>query len=43
MTHSPDPCIQASLLELAAGGTAVGTGLNAPADFSREIATEIQS
>jgi fumarate hydratase class II len=32
---------EAGLLELAAGGTAVGTGLNAPPDFSREIAAEI--
>src|SRR5258705_5010540 len=30
---------EAGLFELAAGGTAVGTGLNAPAGFSREIAT----
>src|ERR1700730_6460664 len=29
------------LFELAAGGTAVGTGLNAPANFSREIASKI--
>ena len=29
------------LLELAAGGTAVGTGLNAPSDFSRDIASRI--
>lgn len=29
------------LFELAAGGTAVGTGLNAPAGFSREIAAKI--
>src|SRR6201992_3415569 len=29
------------LFELAAGGTAVGTGLNAPANFSREIASTI--
>jgi fumarate hydratase, class II len=29
------------LFELAAGGTAVGTGLNAPPNFSREIAEEI--
>src|SRR6201997_1625273 len=29
------------LFELAAGGTAVGTGLNAPANFSREIAATI--
>jgi fumarate hydratase class II len=29
------------LLALAAGGTAVGTGLNAPANFSREIASQI--
>jgi fumarate hydratase class II len=37
-------CIRASeagLFELAAGGTAVGTGLNAPAGFSREIAAKI--
>jgi fumarate hydratase class II len=32
---------EASLLELAAGGTAVGTGLNAPPSFSREIASKI--
>jgi fumarate hydratase, class II len=32
---------EAGLFELAAGGTAVGTGLNAPANFSREIAAEI--
>jgi fumarate hydratase class II len=32
---------EAGLLELAAGGTAVGTGLNAPANFSREIAAQI--
>jgi fumarate hydratase class II len=31
----------AGLFELAAGGTAVGTGLNAPAGFSREIAARI--
>ncbi|MBW4049723.1 MAG: class II fumarate hydratase [Proteobacteria bacterium] len=30
-----------ALYELAAGGTAVGTGLNAPPHFSREIATKI--
>ncbi len=29
------------LFELAAGGTAVGTGLNAPPDFGREIAAKI--
>jgi fumarate hydratase class II len=29
------------LFELAAGGTAVGTGLNAPPDFSREMAAKI--
>jgi fumarate hydratase class II len=29
------------LMELAAGGTAVGTGLNAPAGFAEDIATEI--
>jgi fumarate hydratase class II len=33
---------EAGLFELAAGGTAVGTGLNAPANFSREIATMIR-
>jgi fumarate hydratase class II len=32
---------EAGLLELAAGGTAVGTGLNAPKNFSREIASTI--
>jgi fumarate hydratase, class II len=32
---------ETGLLELAAGGTAVGTGLNAPANFSREIASKI--
>jgi fumarate hydratase class II len=31
----------AGLFELAAGGTAVGTGLNAPPHFSREIAAKI--
>jgi fumarate hydratase class II len=31
----------AGLFELAAGGTAVGTGLNAPPHFSREIAEKI--
>src|SRR5882724_12722005 len=30
-----------SLFELAAGGTAVGTGLNAPPNFSRKIAAKI--
>jgi fumarate hydratase class II len=30
-----------SLFELAAGGTAVGTGINAPDGFSREIASKI--
>ncbi|WP_377273678.1 class II fumarate hydratase [Peterkaempfera sp. SMS 1(5)a] len=29
------------LLELALGGTAVGTGLNAPAGFSRDVASQI--
>ncbi|UVI39632.1 class II fumarate hydratase [Qipengyuania spongiae] len=29
------------LLELAQGGTAVGTGLNAPADFGRKVAEEL--
>jgi fumarate hydratase class II len=32
---------QAGLFELAAGGTAVGTGINAPPNFSREIAAKI--
>jgi fumarate hydratase, class II len=32
---------EAGLLELAAGGTAVGTGLNAPPNFSREIAAKV--
>jgi fumarate hydratase, class II len=32
---------EAGLFELAAGGTAVGTGLNAPANFSREVAAQI--
>ena len=32
---------ESGLLELAAGGTAVGTGLNAPCDFSRDIASRI--
>jgi fumarate hydratase class II len=32
---------EAGLFELAAGGTAVGTGLNAPPNFSREIAARI--
>jgi fumarate hydratase class II len=32
---------EAGLRQLAAGGTAVGTGLNAPADFSRDIAAQI--
>jgi fumarate hydratase class II len=32
---------EAGLFELAAGGTAVGTGLNAPAGFGREIAAKI--
>ena len=32
---------EAGLFELAAGGTAVGTGLNAPPHFSREIAGRI--
>ena len=31
------------LRELALGGTAVGTGLNAPGGFSREVAAEIES
>ncbi len=32
---------EAGLFELAAGGTAVGTGLNAPPHFSREVAEKI--
>ena len=32
---------EAGLFELAAGGTAVGTGLNAPPNFGREIAATI--
>jgi fumarate hydratase class II len=32
---------EAGLFELAAGGTAVGTGLNAPPHFSKEIAAKI--
>ena len=32
---------EVGLLELAAGGTAVGTGLNAPPDFGRDIAAKI--
>jgi fumarate hydratase class II len=32
---------EAGLFELAAGGTAVGTGLNSPPDFSQEIASKI--
>jgi fumarate hydratase, class II len=32
---------ESGLYELAAGGTAVGTGLNAPPNFSRDIATKI--
>ena len=32
---------ETGLFELAAGGTAVGTGLNAPANFSRQIASKI--
>ena len=33
--------VRAGLLELALGGTAVGTGLNAPKGFSREVAAKI--
>jgi fumarate hydratase class II len=32
---------ESGLFELAAGGTAVGTGLNAPPNFGRDIAAEI--
>ena len=35
--------VEAGLFELAAGGTAVGTGLNAPPNFSREIAGRLPS
>ena len=31
----------AGLLELAMGGTAVGTGLNAPAGFGEQVAAQI--
>ena len=34
---------EAGLLELAAGGTAVGTGLNAPPNFGRDIASTIST
>ena len=33
--------LEAGLFELAAGGTAVGTGLNAPPGFSRDMAAKI--
>ena len=33
--------VRPALLELAAGGTAVGTGLNAPTGFSKKIAAQI--
>src|ERR1700731_4528108 len=33
---------EAGLFELAAGGTAVGTGLNAPPNFSRDMAAKIR-
>jgi fumarate hydratase class II len=33
--------VETALYELAAGGTAVGTGLNAPPNFSREIAAKV--
>ena len=33
--------VRNSLLELAVGGTAVGTGLNAPKGFSREVAASL--
>jgi len=35
------PASEAGLFELAAGGTAGGTGLNAPPGFSQEIASNI--
>ncbi len=34
--------IQDDILELAQGGTAVGTGLNAPAGFDRDVADELK-
>lgn len=34
---------EAGLLELAAGGTAVGTGLNAPPHFGRDVASAIST
>ena len=36
-----EPLVERGLAKLAQGGTAVGTGLNAPAGFDREIAVEI--
>jgi fumarate hydratase, class II len=35
------PLVERGLAELAQGGTAVGTGLNAPADFARDMAAEL--
>ena len=43
-TRSPRPSTPRSgLLELAMGGTAVGTGLNAPAGFGEQVAAQIAS
>jgi fumarate hydratase class II len=36
-----EPAVSAGLMRLAQGGTAVGTGLNAPAGFGEAIAAEI--
>ncbi|TVV71359.1 class II fumarate hydratase [Sphingomonas solaris] len=36
-----EPAVLAGLTKLAQGGTAVGTGLNAPAGFAEAVATEI--
>jgi hypothetical protein len=35
------PALEAGLFELAAGGTAVGAGLNAPPHFSRQLVEKI--
>ncbi len=36
-----EPMVEHAMTRLAQGGTAVGTGLNAPAGFGEEVATEI--
>ena len=41
--HAGVKAARAALLELAAGGTAVGTGLNAPPGFDVAIAAELQA